>query len=126
MIYQLHRLDGRHSHNQRFRYYLGFSASMANRSGPLYFNDAMAWCIQTWGWSAEVNATVRILSWARQSVVMGIPNTLASEIFEHPPDHCNPHWSWSNQIQPDLRIYLHSDAELTWFQLAHPVDLKSP
>ena len=122
MIYRLHRLDGRHSHHDRFQYYLGFSTGMADRSGPLHFNDAMAWCVQTWGWSAEVNQTARILCWTQQIAIMWIPNAPASGISGHPPDHCNPSWSWSNQIQPGLRIYLRDDAELSWFQLAHPVD----
>ena len=124
MIYQLHRLDGRHSHNQRFQYYLEFSASMSNRSGPLHFNDAMAWSIRTWGWSAEVNQTARIMSWTTTSVALNRNRTLASSILETPPDYCNPHWSWSNTIGRDLRLYLQSDAELAWFQLAHPVDQK--
>jgi len=122
--YQLHRLDGRHSHNQRYRYYLEFSASMSNRSGPLHFNNAMAWCIKTWGWSAEVNQTARMLSWVKQSTVLGFPNimTMAGGILEDLPDHCNLCWSWSNKLQPGLRIYLRSDAELAFFQLAHAVD----
>ena len=121
MIYQLHRLDGRHSHNDRFRYYLGFAASMANRSGPLYFNDAMAWCIKNYGWSAEVNLTRRIQSWTTTMIAM---NQITTSITIPEPDYCNPHWSWTNIIGNDLRIYLQGDEELAWFQLAHPVDQK--
>ena len=124
MLYKLHRLDGRHSHNRRFQYYLEFSASMANRSGPVYFNDAMAWCIRTWGWSAEVNQTARIMSWTATSTALNIKPTLASAILDTHPDYCNPNWSWTNRIGDDLRIYLRGDEELAWFQLARPVDTK--
>jgi hypothetical protein len=121
MIYQLHRLDGRHSHHDRFQYYLGFAASMANRSGPVYFNDAMAWCIKNYGWSAEVNLTRRIQSWTTTMVAM---NQIVTGITIPESGYCNPHWSWTNIIGHDLRIYLRGDEELTWFQLAHPVDQK--
>jgi hypothetical protein len=116
MIYQSHRLDGRHSHNDRFRYYLSFSASMAQRSGPLHFNSAMAWCVQTWSWSAEINQTAKILSWTL--AITRFPQGTLPELSEH----CNASWSWSNRLGDDLRIYLRGDPELTWFQLAHPVD----
>ena len=124
MIYQKHKLDGRHSHNKIYHYYLQFSTNMANRSGPLHFNDAMAWSIRTWGWSAEVNQTARIQAWTATSTALNIKPTLASSILDAPPDYCNPHWSWTNRIGDDLRIYLQGDAELSWFQLAHPVDQK--
>jgi hypothetical protein len=39
------------------------------------------------------------------------------------PDVCNTHWSWTNGYN-DLRIYVASDKELTFFQLAHPQDNK--
>jgi hypothetical protein len=123
MIYQLHRLDGRHSHHDRFQYYLGFAASMANRSGPLHFNDAMMWCIQTYGWSAEVNQSAKIMSWIRPTIPF-FSQMFASGILDNVPDYCNDHWSWSNQVGHDLRIYLASDSELVFFQLAHPVDQK--
>lgn len=121
MIYQLHQLDGRHSHHKRFRYYLEFSANMANRSGPLHFNDAMAWCIRTWGWSAEAAQTVKIQSWTTTWTSL---NMVATGILASTPDYCNPHWSWTNNMGNDLRIYLTGDPELTWFQLSHPVDRK--
>ena len=121
MIYQLNRLDGRHSHRDRFQYYLGFSNNMARQSGPLYFNDAMTWCIRTWGWSAEVHQMRKIQSWT--NVIVSL-NSVALGILSQDPDYCNPHWSWTNIIGDDLRIYLCGDQELVWFQLAHPVDQK--
>lgn len=116
--YRLHHLDGRHSHNDRFQHYLSFPASMTQRSGPLHFNDTMAWCIQTWGWSAEVNQTAKILSWTL--MVTKFPQGILLDT----PECCNPSWSWSNRLGHDLRIYLRGDAELAFFQLAHPVDQK--
>jgi hypothetical protein len=124
MIYKLNRLDGRHSHNSRFQYYLGFTANMANRSGPLHFNDAMAWCIKTYGWSAEVNQTAKIMSWTSSIMPWSQITNLATGIIDHAPEFCNPYWSWSNHIGSDLRIYLRGDGELAFFQLAHPVDQK--
>ncbi len=121
MIYQFHQLDGRHSHRDRFQYYLGFSNNMARQSGPLYFNDVMTWCIRTYGWSAEVHQMRRIQSWTTTMVAL---NSVASGMLTAEPDYCNPHWSWTNVIGDDLRIYLRGDEELGWFQLAHPVDLK--
>ena len=121
MIYKLHHLDGRHSHRDRFRYYLGFSGSMARQSGPLYFNDVMSWCISNYGWSAEVHLTRRIQNWTTTMVSM---NQIAAGIMIAEPDYCNPHWSWTNIIGDDLRIYLRGDEELGWFQLSHPVDQK--
>lgn len=125
MIYHLNRLDGRHSHNSRFQYYLGFAASMANRSGPLHFNDAMMWCIRTYGWSAEVNQTAKIMAWTASSMPWSQITSLASGMLNEVPDFCNPHWSWSNHVGSDWRIYLRGDQELAFFQLAHPVDQKS-
>ena len=123
--YRLHHLDGRHSHRDRFQYYLSFPASMTQRSGPWCFNQAMAWCIQTWGWSAEVNQTAKILSWTvgMNQFRSHLPQ-LALGIFSEAPECCNPSWSWSNHLGGDLRIYLQGDAELAFFQLAYPVDQK--
>ena len=121
MIYRLHRLDGRHSHNERYQYYLEFATTMANRSGPLHFNDAMSWCIRTWGWSAEAQHTAKIRAWTRnQAGFWSTIPAVVQDMPESPPDYCNPHWSWSIDKGHDLRIYLTGDPELTWFQLAHP------
>jgi hypothetical protein len=124
MRYKINRLDGRYSHNDRFSYYLGFSQTMTHKSGPLHFNDAMTWCIRTWGWSAEVNQTAKILAWTVSINHIQSNLNLASGIMPESPEFCNPSWSWTNHIGGDLRIYLKGDAELAFFQLAHPVDQK--
>jgi hypothetical protein len=37
------------------------------------------------------------------------------------PNSCNPYWSWTNGYD-DLRLYVKSDQELSFFQLANPID----
>lgn len=127
MKYKIKTLDGRHSYNDQFDYYVSFGGHMNNNSGPLHFNRALQWMIQTWGWSAEVRLHRHISMHIERNATMvrsmflrvaGIP-ALDTEL----PPECNPRWTWSNQFD-DLRIYLKSNAELAWFQLAHPVDQK--
>jgi len=116
--YKLHRLDGRHSHNDRFRYYLGYANSMANKRGPLHFNDALTWFIQTYGWSAEVHQTHKIQQWSFTARIWQNLAPAASGILEQEPEYCNPHWSWSNLIGNELRIYMRDDAVLSFWQLS--------
>ena len=120
--YQLNRLDGRYSHKDRFRYYLGFSSAVTQRSGPLHFNEVMTWCIQTWGWSAEINQSAKIQSWHQTMYNLRVTVPHLSGGMSDLPDYCNPFWSWSNLVGANLRIYLRGDAELAFFQLAHAVD----
>lgn len=122
MKYQIHQLDGRHSYRELFQYYLRFSGSMNQNHGPLQFNQAMAWCIQTYGWSAEIREYNKISRWCvTGNMIRQQPFSarLAQGILTELPMCCNPKWSWSNRMGDDLRIYLASDAELGFFQLAH-------
>lgn len=124
MKYQIHVLDGRHSYHQKFDYYVGFAASMNQDQGPLQFAQVQKWCMDTWGWSAEVKQWRDILSWfSTQSRIMGKQFTTREEWQNYLPDCCNPHWSWSNGYD-DLRIYLRSSKELAFFKLANPIDQK--
>lgn len=116
MKYTTQTLDRRHKYHDRFRYYVKFGATMNGHLGALNFNYALQWMIQTWGWSAEIQQYTQITKWAK------LKHMLQSTSLELPPE-CNPHWSWTNQFD-DLRIYLLSEAELSFFQLAHPVDQK--
>lgn len=120
MQYQLHQLDGRHSHNDRFQYYLGFPTQMTNRSGPLHFNDAMTWFINNFGWSAEIHQICKIEAWTTNAKTWNHLINLSSDLLDNSPDYCNQHWSWTNTIGHDLRIYVRGDQELAWFQLSHP------
>jgi hypothetical protein len=120
MKYSVVNLDGRYAFRDKFKYYLGFSTVMTRQQGPIAFNDAMCWFTERYGWSAEIKQWHHINRWTGNQL-SGI--AVASGILAEPSSHCNPYWSWSNGYQ-DLRIYLASQQELAFFQLAHPVDQK--
>jgi hypothetical protein len=131
MKYTIQRLDGRYSHKDLFQYYIGFSTRMSHDQGPLCFNQVQKWFTETYGWSAEVRQYADILNWAQTT--NNISMTMHKKFGNHPmfrqnslsrvdvPDCCNPLWSWTNSFE-DLRIYVKSDAELSFFCLAFPVD----
>ena len=124
MKYTITRLDGRFSYRDWFQYYIGFAGRMSNHQGPKHFNDVLKWFFDTYGWSAEIRQYDQIHKWTSISGQLGIktqPLRIASGILDEPSAHCNPHWSWTNHY-PDLRIYVASDQELAFFQLAHKVD----
>jgi hypothetical protein len=126
MKYRIIRLDGRFSYRKWFEYYIGFSNNMAIGYGPLYFNDTVKWFTDTYGWSAEIRQYDKISKWVSNSqMIARQPSafSLSSGILTELPDHCNPHWSWTNGYD-DLRIYVKSAAELAFFQLKFPVDQK--
>ena len=104
MQYQVTKLDRRHSHSGYFKYMLEFSKSSRPGTGVLDFDRARRWMNRTWGWSQEVEtrSTMQIRS--------GVAGYSAEDI--------NLHWSYAVQYN-DYRIYLHSDKELAFFQLAH-------
>lgn len=119
MKYSVHRLDRRFSYHNWFEYYLGFPSSMTQSSGPMHFNHALQWFVETYGWSAEIRQYADIHRWANVPVAF---STKFSMPRRELPDVCNPHWSWTNGVGEDLRIYVKSDRELAFFQLAHKVD----
>jgi len=126
MKYEILKLDGRFTYRDLFGYCIKFSNRMAVDHGPLQFNDALKWFLATYGWSAEIRDYAKMQKWTQQAT-QWLGNRqiqTASGILEDTPDHCNPYWSWTNGYD-DLRIYVRSDAELAFFQLAHPVDQKS-
>ena len=128
MKYTIQRLDKRYSHADIFQYYIKFSARQTIDRGPECFNEALQWFTRTYGWSAEIKQYVDIkrYSTAFNNVThhmqrkfgnhpLGVPN-------QHPiPDCCNELWSWSN-LYDDLRVYVATDRELTFFQLTFPID----
>ena len=123
MKYTIQRLDGRHSYHKWFQYYVGFSSSMSLNKGPLHFTRAQLWCFQTWGWSAEVRQWDEIYRWSTNSTpMMRVPGGFVRQTPNNLPEECNPYWSWTNGTTTGgaLRIYLKSDAELSFLQLAHP------
>lgn len=125
MRYQIVTLDGRFTYRDLFAYCIKFSNRMAVDHGPLQFNDALEWFRNTYGWSAEIRDYSKMQKWTAQATAWLGSRQIqkASSILDELPSHCNPHWSWTNGYD-DLRIYVQSDAELAFFQLAHPVDQK--
>lgn len=123
MKYRVQKLDGRFSYNNMFQYCLGFEYAMSRDQGPLMFNHALRWCVQTWGWSAEIRQYHEISRWINRTVILLQPLTIGPKPGTDLPRDCNPNWSWSNGFD-DLRIYLASEQELAFFQLAHPNDQK--
>ena len=120
MKYTVIRLDGRYSYRQNFEFYLAFANTMTRQSGPLLFNDAMVWFTEHYGWSAEIRQWHHIERWTSKQK-LGLP--IASGILAASSVHCNPHWSWSNN-HSDLRVYLATQQELAFFQLAYPMAVK--
>jgi hypothetical protein len=118
MKYEIAKLDGRFTYRDLFGYYIKFSNRMAVDHGPLKFNDAMRWFTDTYGWSAEIRDYSKMQKWTRQATSwMGSARFQSAHgILEQMPDHCNPHWSWTNGYD-DLRIYVATEKELNFFQL---------
>lgn len=125
MNYKIQKLDGRHSYRRWFEYYIGFRQSMSYGQGPLQFAQAQKWFFDTYGWSAEIRQWADIHRWTAMGLQAAArPWTTEDAVMEHLPAVCNRHWSWTNGAT-DLRIYLATDQELAFFQLAHPIDQKS-
>ena len=121
MKYEIQRLDGRFSYRHLFEYYIKFSNNMSSQQGPLNFSDVQKWFFQTYGWSAEIRIYEKLSRWTAQvnQVSMGKAFNPTSGTLADMPEHCNPNWSWTNGYD-DLRIYVASDKELAFFQLAFP------
>ena len=115
MKYRIQSLDRRFSYNDRFEILISFSSPASEARAILEFNRALQWMIQTWGWSAEVRQYYELV---KRQTLWGLlgPNYQLPEI-------CNANWTWSNGFD-DLRIYLKTQQELAFFQIAHPVDQK--
>lgn len=121
MKYIIQKLDGRHSYNKLFQYYIGFHASMSINQGPLNFSRCQKWFFQTYGWSAEIRTYSSILHWYKQSQNL---NYIRPINLEPLPDDCNKYWSWTIGVADQYRIYVASEQELSFFCLANPVDQK--
>ena len=108
MKYQVTKLDLRFSHSSSFDYVLEFSKNTwGNGTGVLDFDRARRWMSRTYGWSQDVEtrSSIKRLESVRPDV------TVQAEDM-------NRHWAYSVAYK-DYRIYLASDKELTFFQLAH-------
>lgn len=105
MKYSIKQLDGRYTHRAFFEYCAEFSR---NQLGPLDFHNAMAWMIETYGYSAEVRDWRHIRSTVEARQKFNIDTDIPTTI--------NPQWSWTNGSQ-DLRIYFATDKEVSFFKL---------
>jgi hypothetical protein len=128
MKYTIQRLDKRYSHADLFQYYIGFSARQINDRGPECFNEVLQWFTRTYGWSAEIKQYTDIKRYG--TAFNNVAHAMQRKFNGHPlgfrkpqsiPSCCNELWSWSN-LYDDLRVYVATDRELTFFQLAFPVD----
>lgn len=122
MKYKIQKLDGRYAYHQWFQYYIWFSSSMNFNNGPLEFTKCQLWCFQTWGWSAEIRMWSDIhRHYSVRTPMMRVNNGFVKKMPENLPNECNTSWSWTNGARGDnLRIYLATEKELAFFQLAHP------
>ena len=115
MKYEIVKLDGRYTHRDLFQYCIKFGQRMGINRGPLCFTQAQRWFFETYGWSAEIRQYDDIVRWFKTNNRWINPTPM-----DLPPE-CNPHWSWTNGYD-DLRIYVATDAELTFFQLKFSQD----
>lgn len=128
MKYTIQKRVGRHTYKDLFQYYIGFGNRMSNNQGPLDFTLTHKWFTETYGWSAEIRQYADIMNWSNiNSTVRGLMSRkfAGHPLFKNPgltqvPEVCNPKWSWTNGYD-DLRIYVATDKELAFFQLAHPI-----
>jgi hypothetical protein len=124
MKYTIQRLDGRFTYRDWFQYYVGFSHQMSNDQGPLNFDHCLQWFVRTYGWSAEIRQYADIHRWVsmnqnvNQHMIKKFGKNIGILSTPDLPASCNPFWSWTNGYN-DLRIYVKSDQELSFFQLAN-------
>jgi hypothetical protein len=107
MKYQVTRLDLRYSHSSSFGYVLEFSKNTWAGTGVLDFDRARRWMNRTYGWSqdVEIQSAIKRLGSVRPDVTVQV-------------EDMNQHWAYSVAYK-DYRVYLASEKELTFFQLAH-------
>ena len=110
MRYEVTKLDARYANFGSFRYMLEFSKSTWKGTGVLDFDRARRWMNKTWGWTQDVNT--------RSALIRRLADPLNNSVKE---EDVNRHWSYS-VLYKEYRIYLNSDKELAFFQLAHAQD----
>ncbi len=108
MRYKVTKLDKRYAWSDDFAWCLEFTRSEWKGTGVLDFDHARRWMTNAWGWSQDVETM----------------HAMARELnrrVESWDGFINKHWAYAVQYK-DYRIYLKSDAELSWFQVAHPCE----
>jgi hypothetical protein len=103
MRYEITKLDYRHNHRTRYQFMIRFSTSPIGGTGALDFDRARRWFNQTYGWAQEAEIQMAM--------------NQQSRAINAPPEE-NLHWAYQTEYR-DYRIYVASDKELAWFQLAH-------
>ena len=100
-------MDRRFSHSASFNYMLRFSKAAWPGTGVLDFDRARRWMNRTWGWGQDVETRTAI-----KRCKMLNPDVAVQD------EDINQHWAYS-AVYNDYRIYLASEKELAFFQLAH-------
>jgi hypothetical protein len=106
MNYNIVKLDGRHSWSKIYRYSIEFPKGIFS-SGVLEFDRARRWFNRTYGWSQDVRT---------QNEIAGQLNRQVPE--SHQQEDLNLQWAYSTEYR-NYRIYVASDKELMFFELAH-------
>ena len=124
MIYSVQQLDGRYSHNRYFKYCIEFGSRMNFGQGPEHFTNAQQWFFKTYGWSAEVRQWNEILRYYHLAANVPAWKVGLGPAVPNLPESVNFLWSWQtgDSNYTKSRIYVHGDKELSFFQLAHPID----
>ena len=106
MKYNVIKLDGRHSWHKIYKYSIEFPKG-AFSSGVLEFDRARRWFNRTYGWSTDVKT--------QNEIAEQLNDTVPSS---HQSDDLNLLWAYSTEYR-NYRIYVASDKELMFFELAH-------
>jgi hypothetical protein len=106
MKYKIVKLNGRNSWSKIYRYTIEFPKGDYS-SGVLEFDRARRWFNRTYGWSTDVKTQNEIAFQLNDR----IPES-------HQPDDLNLLWAYSTEYR-NYRIYVASDKELMFFELAH-------
>lgn len=112
MKYSIRKLDNRFSYSSHFAYCVMFKKDMDDEQGPLNFEKAIDWFRKAYGASANITNWVKIHSYYDRRLQF-VPN------HDPMPEIVNPNWSWSIDYN-ELRIYIKTDAELSFFKLTYP------
>ena len=106
MNYKIVQLDKRHNWRKIYRYSIEFPKGVFS-SGVLDFDRARRWFNRTYGWSQDVKT---------QNEIAGQLNI--QEYKNHQQEDLNLLWAYCTEYR-NYRIYVASDKELMFFELAH-------
>jgi len=106
MKYEIVKLNGRNSWSKIYRYTIEFPKGTYS-SGVLEFDRARRWFNRTYGWSTDVKT--------QNEIAEQLNDTVPSS---HQSDDLNLLWAYSTEYR-NYRIYVASDKELMFFELAH-------